>query len=473
MYHHELTAHHHPHSAQVDMTTGPIVSAVMLFALPIILGDVLQQLYTTVDTLVIGRYCDTTALAAVGTSTQPVEVVLCVFLGIGKGVSILVSQCIGAKNEKRVGQLCKASVFFVYACGIPVGVLGILCAPAILRFMQTPADTFAQAVAYTRIVFCGTLGNIGYNMNAGILRGMGDSRASLWFLLVSCITNIVLDFAFVAGLHMGVGGVALATSIAMLLSWGISIAYIRKKFPQLGFSVLPHRCAPQELEKIIVLGLPIGLNSSLFSFGHLAMQTFINAQGAVFMAATSVGGRVTNLTNVAVNALSSAALTFAGQNFGAGCRERLRRGAVSIPLASGAITLLCGLLMLRFRLSLLRLFDQDPDVLFYAQRYVLVLLLSQWVFAVFNAMVSCVNGVGRVKYTTAVNLLMLWAVRIPGAWLISRWMDGTWVMLSIPASFCFGLACMIGYYLASPGWKRLLRGSACREARHAAKEGLG
>lgn len=456
MYHHQLTTHHHPHSGKVDMTAGPIVRGVLLFALPIILGDVLQQLYTTVDTLVIGRWCSTTALAAVGTSSQPVEVVLCVFLGIGKGVSILVSQCVGAGDEKRVGRLCHTSVFFVYLCGIPVGILGILCAPVILRFMQAPADTLAEAVLYTRLVFVGTLGNIGYNMNAGILRGMGDSQASLWFLVVSCVTNIVLDLVFTAALGWGVAGVAMATAAAMMLSWAISIVYLRKKFPELGFPVLPGRCDTKELKRIVLLGLPIGLNSSLFSFGHMAMQTFINAQGAVFMAATSVGGRVTNLTNVAVNALSGAALTFAGQNFGAGNTDRLRRGALLIPAASGAITLACGLLMLRFQLPLLRLFNSDPNVLYYARRYVQVLLLSQWVFAIFSGMTNCVNGVGRVRYTTAVNLLMLWAVRIPGAWLISKWFDGTWVMASIPVSFVFGLVCMIGYYLFSPSWKATL-----------------
>ncbi len=461
---HLFTVHHHPHPPKVDMTAGPIVSAVFLFALPIVLGDILQQLYTTVDTLVIGRFCETTALAAVGTSSQPVEVVLCLFLGIGKGVSILVSQCAGARDEARVRSLCRTSITFVYLCGIPVGIVGILCAPAILHFMEVPPDTFAQALTYTRIVFCGTLGNVGYNMNAGILRGMGDSRASLWFLVVSCVTNVVLDLALVAGAGMGVGGVALATAAAMMLSWGISIVYIRRRFPELGFTFLPRRCPGRELEKIVALGLPIGINSSLYSFGHLAMQTFINAQGAVFMAATSVGGRVTGLTNVALNALSSAATTFSGQNYGAGDLARLRRGALRIPLASGAVTLGCGLVLIGLRMPILRLFNSDPAVLYYAERYVLLLLLFQWVYAVFNGMTCYVNGVGMVRYTTVVNLLMLWAVRIPAAAVIARCFDGTWVMAGVPISFCFGLACMAGYYLLSPAWKKLLRGPAANAA---------
>ena len=457
MNHHELTLRSRPHSHKIDMATGPIMRGVLLFALPIILGDILQQLYTTVDTLVIGRYCDYTALAAVGTSAQPVEVVLCLFLGIGKGVSILVSQYEGAQDESRIKELCHTAVSFVYLCGVPVGIVGILCTPAILRFMNVPDDAFAPALTYTRLVLCGTLGNIGYNMNAGILRGMGDSKASLLFLIVSCITNIVLDLVFVAGLGMDAGGVAMATSIAMVLSWLISIVYIRKRFPELGFTFLPGRCSMEEMKKIVSLGLPVGFNSSLYSFGHLAMQSFINAQGAIFMAATSVGGRVLNLTNVAMNALSSAGTTFSGQNYGAKNYERLRQGAVRIPITSGMITLGCGMLLILVRMPVLRLFNSDPAVLYYANRYVLLLLLFQWVFAIFNGMTCYVNGLGMVRYTMVVNLLMLWAVRIPAAYLIDRFFDGTWVMAGIPISFCFGLLCMTGFYLLSPAWKRILQ----------------
>lgn len=454
---HSLTAHHHPQNRKIDMTTGPIMRSVLLFALPIILGDILQQLYTTVDTLVIGRYCDYTSLAAVGTSAQPVEVMLCLFLGIGKGVSILVSQYEGAHDEDKIKELCHTAISFVYLCGIPAGIIGILCTPAILRFMNVPADAFAPALTYTRLVFCGTLGNIGYNMNASILRGMGDSKASLWFLIVSCIANIVLDLAFVVGLHMDAGGVALATSIAMILSWIISIVYIQRRFPELGFTFLPGRCSAGEFRKIVGLGLPIGLNSSLYSFGHLAMQSFINMQGAVFMAATSVGGRLTGLTNIAINALSSSATTFSGQNYGAKNYERLRQGSLRIPVASGIITLGCGVFLTLIRMPILRLFGSDPAVLYYAERYVLLLFLSHWVFAIFNGMTCYVNGIGMVRYTTMVNLLMLWAVRIPVAYLISRYFDGTWVMAGIPISFCFGLLCMIGFYLLSPAWKRILQ----------------
>ncbi len=296
-------------------------------------------MYPTVDTRVIGHYCGETSLAAVGTSSQPVEVLLCVFLGIGTGVSILISQYAGAMDVTKMRRAVDTATFFVFVCGIPLCVIGYFAAPLILGWMGAPADTWDAAVAYTRIVFFGALGNIGYNMNAGILRGMGDSKASLWFLVVSCITNIVLDLVFVAGLSMDAGGAALSTTLAMYLSWMISIVYIRKKFPDLELSYFPKGVDLKELKQIVMIGLPIGLNNSLYSLGHVAIQTLVNAQGSVFMAGNSVAGRVTGLTNIAITALSSAATTFSGQNFGAKNFDRLRQGYIRIPEISGIVTL--------------------------------------------------------------------------------------------------------------------------------------
>ena len=158
---------------KIDMTTGHIMKNIILFAIPIIIGNVLQQLYTTVDALVIGKYCGDTSLAAVGTSSQPVEVLLCVFLGIGTGVSILISQYAGAKESDKVVSICGTSITFIYIIGIPVGILGWFAAPYILEFMNVPQNVWDAALIYTRLVFLGTLGNLGYNMNAGILRGLG------------------------------------------------------------------------------------------------------------------------------------------------------------------------------------------------------------------------------------------------------------------------------------------------------------
>ncbi|MBR0386290.1 MAG: MATE family efflux transporter [Clostridia bacterium] len=441
---------------RIDMTEGPIMRNILLFALPLVLGNILQQLYTTVDTLVIGAFCGTTSLAAVGTSAQPVEVVLCVFLGLGTGTSILISQYIGAGNRNKTLEICGTSVAFVWVCGIAVGGLGMLAAPGILRLMQVPEDTLPLATLYVRIVLAGSLGNIGYNMNAGILRGMGNSTASLAFLLVSCVVNIALDVTMVAGFGMDVAGAALATSAAMFFSWGFSIHYIRKHYPELSFPLFTLRISQEHIRAILRIGLPIGLNNSLYSLGHMAMQTLVNSQGSIFMAGQAVAGRITGMANIAVSGMSSAATTFSGQNYGAGRYDRLRRGRWVIPAAAGAITLTSCLLFLAGRTPLLRLFSSDPQVLFYANRYVSVQLLSLWMFSVFNAMLCLVNGAGLVRYTTIVNLLMLWAIRIPSAYAIRTFFDGTWIMLCFPISFLFGMLCMTGYNLFSREWREIL-----------------
>ncbi len=446
---------------KIDMTRGPIMPSIMFFALPMIAGNILQYLYTTVDTLVIGNFCDHTAIAAVGTSSQPIEVLLCVFLGIGTGVSILISQHAGARDLTGIRNACKTAVSFVYMCGIPVSILGFFATPLILKIMGVPQDVWDNALLYTRIVLISATGNIGYNMNAGILRGVGDSRASLGFLAVSCVVNVVLDLILVAVFGMGVPGVAIATGTAMSLSWIVSIIYIRRKYPEFLFTFLPKGIVRKELGKIIRLGLPIGLNNSLFSLGHMALQTLINSQGSAFMAGWSVAGRVTGIANMAITGISAAATTYSGQNFGAGRIDRLREGRLMIPFASGAITLFFGLFFILVRMPILSLFTKDREVLLFAGRNVMIMLSCQWMYAVFNVISCIINGTGRVKYTTVINLLMLWAVRIPAAILISLFWDSRLIMLCFPVSFGFGLLCMLAYYAFSPSWKALMeRGSA-------------
>ena len=439
---------------KVDMTQGSIMKRVLLFALPICVGNVLQQLYGTVDTLVIGNFCGSVSLAAVGTSSPPVEILLCVFLGLGTGVSILVSQFTGSGDMESLKEIGATAISFLFLCSIPLTIIGQFAGPAVLRFMQVPDDTWELANAYISIIFFGTLGNMGYNMNAGILRGMGDSNASLLFLIVSCAVNIVLDLVFVAGLGMDVAGAAWATTIAMYCSWLFSIVYIRKKYPEFCFTYLPHRMNKRMLGSIVAIGLPLGLNSSIYSVGHILMQSLINLQGSIFIAACSVSSKVTGIANVAITSLSSAATTFSGQNLGAENYVYLKKGGIQIPLFSGLITCIAGLLVTFWCRPLLEFFTRDAAVLDIAVRYIRIVLPFTWAYAVFNGIICFVNGMGEVRFPTVVNLLMLWAVRIPCAWLITWYIDGGYVMACLPISFVFGMCCMFSYFF-SKNWKKI------------------
>lgn len=437
---------------RIDMTNGPIIRQALIFALPIVLGNILQQLYSTVDTLVVGNYCGAESLAAVGTSSQPIEMFLCLFMGVGTGISILVSQYTGSGDERRRRLAVQNAVVFLYLCAIPLTVLGVVLGPLLLKIMQVPPEAEAYAVSYVRILFLGTLGNLGYNINAGILRGVGDSRATLRFLLISCVVNIVLDLLFVVWLHMDVTGVAIATIISMFVSWIFSIFYIRRRHPELGFIILPLQADRAMLAEILHIGFPLGLNSSLYSVGHFVMQVLVNGQGVVFAAACSVGGKVNSIANVAIQALASSATAFSGQNHGAKNYNRLVRGAWRIPLFTGVLTFTAGMLVTAFAGPILSLFNDDPAVLAMAKRYVQVVLPFCWVYSVFTCIISFVNGMGLLRYSTTVNLVVLWVVRIPVAAAIAFFLDGTWVMAAIPISFWVGLILMLLFF-RSHQWK--------------------
>ena len=392
---------------RIDMTKGPIIRKALIFALPIVLGNILQQLYSTGDTLVVGNYCGAASLAAVGTSSQPIEMFLCLFMGMGNGISILVSQYTGSGDMAHQRLVVKNAVTFLYLCAVPLTVVGFFFGPLLLKIMNVPPEAWDLAVSYVQVLFLGTLGNLGYNVNAGILRGVGDSRATLRFLFISCEVNIALDLLFVVGLHMDVTGVAIATAIAMFVSWGASILYIRRRYPELGYTIIPRQADVSVLKEIFHIGYPLCLNSSLYSVGHFVMQVLVNSQGVVFAAACSVGGKVNSIANVAIQALAASATAFSGQNHGAKKYDRLVRGALRIPLFTGAVTCAAGLLVTLFARPILTLFNDDPDVLLMAQRYVQVVLPFCWMYSVFSCMISFVNGMGLLKYSTTVNLVVL------------------------------------------------------------------
>ncbi len=439
---------------KIDMTQGSIAKLTILFALPLCLGAILQNFYSLVDTIVVGNFCGAKSIAAVGTSAQPIEILLCVFLGIGGGVSILIAQATGKRDLDLVKHLCSTAVSFLYLTALPLTVIGLFFCPFILRLMQVPEDTLPLANTYIRLVLSSTLGLMGYNLNAGILRGMGDSQSSLIFLLSSCFINVFLDVFFVAILHMNVFGVALATSIATYSSWILSIIYIKKHYPSVCFTVLPCSLDRKLLRQIIKIGLPLGLNSSLYSFGHTFMQAFINSQGANFIAGCTIGSKLIGLSTIAVVAFAQGASTFTAQNYGAQRYDRIKRGGIQIPLMNGLFAFCGNMLMLIFSPLIVRLFTSDPEVISNAIHYVKVVIPFSWCYAIFDSMLKVSNGLGKVKYSTIVNLLTLWAVRIPGAWVILKFFDGYYVMAAIPLSFVFGLCSMTLFYF-SKYWREI------------------
>ncbi len=242
--------------------------------------------------------------------------------------------------------------------------------------------------------------------------------------------------------------------MAIYISWVCSIWYIKKKYPKLSFTFFPRRINKKLLADIIRIGLPLGLNNSIYSVGHIFLQAFINMQGSIFIAGCSVASRVMSIANVAITSFSSAAATFSGQNIGAQNYHRLKKGARQIPFYSGLITATAGIVLTIFCPFVLQFFTKDAQTLSMAVRYIRVVLPFTWTYAVFNCIINFVNGIGEVKYPTVVNILMLWAVRIPSAYLIAQIIDGTYIMACYPISFIFGMFAMLAYFHTKK-WKEI------------------
>ncbi|MGI5990110.1 MAG: MATE family efflux transporter [Lachnospiraceae bacterium] len=452
---------------KLDMTQGPILRLVVLFALPIIGSNILQQLYTTVDTLIIGNFCGTLSIAAVGTSSQPVEIFLGVFMGIGSGVTILISRYTGSRDVRSVTNVVRASGTLTWIISIPTAVLGVLLVPSLFRLMQVPDSTFSLAVIYASIIFIGLPGNMGYNMNAGILRGLGDSGATFYFLLVSSVTNVILDIVFVAGLGLDVGGAAAATTISMYAAWAATILYIHRKYPDIGFQVLPCRPDKKAVRSILAYGLPLGLNNSLYSIGHVALQSAVNLQGADFMAGASIAGKISSLIGITLNSFSSAMSTFTGQNAGADNPERIVRGARSIILVSSAVTISISAVLYFLSGPLAGLFTDDATVTHWAVLCLHLQLPFHWCYGVLNCIINLANGLGRVKFSTFISLFMLWAVRIPVSWMIALFGDGHYVSAGVSISFVAGMFVALLFF-RSRTWKSIqarAKGSVLEESR--------
>lgn len=446
--------------AALDMTRGKAAGLMIRFAVPLLIGNLFQQLYNIVDSAVVGNYVGYAALSAVGTCSVPLQVMIAVFLGIGTGATILISQLCGAEDRAALRQAARTANAFLLICAVPLTVLGYFGAGPLLRLIDVPADAFGMARTYLSVLFLGTVANLGYNLNAGILRGMGDSRSPLLFLVVSSLLNVGLDLLFVAVFGWGVAGVAWATVAAQACSWALSIFWIRRYSPELDMPVVSLRMERPLLRRMLGLGLPLGLNNSIDALGHLILQVLINRQGTVFMAGYTAANRIDALIYYTLVAFGAAGTTFAGQNIGALRRDdtperrrRIDRGLWTILgitlcayLALAAFILPCG----RWLISL---FNSDPQVIAAGYMRLRWLVPFYWMYCCFYLFCSYLSGAGMVKMPTVANLLVFWLARLPAAWLLTRAFGANYLHACFPISWLFGMV-FTGIYYFRGNWKK-------------------
>lgn len=360
-------------SRSSDMTQGVIWKQLFSFAAPMLLGLIFQQMYNTVDSIVVGNYVSSQALAAVGTTGPLINTLLGFFNGFSTGATVVIARAYGARDRKAVHDAVHTTIFTTLLLSILFTFLGMYLTPYLLRMMKTPDDMLSEASTYLRIYFMGVSGLMFYNMGAGILRAIGDSRRPLYFLIFSAIVNTTGDLIFVLVFHMGVAGVAYATILAQALS-AMLVLYVlaRSDGPyKLFFRHL--RITPPVLRQIIGIGLPTALQGAITAFSNVFVQSYINAFGSDCAAGWSIYSKLDQFALLPQQSLSAANTTFVGQNLGAGNIQRAKRGTRIALLMAGICTCSLMIPLMSFARPLLSLFNQKAEVLTYGAMFV------QWI----------------------------------------------------------------------------------------------
>jgi len=355
-----------------SITTGPITAQLLLFFFPILLGTFFQQLYNTVDTIIVGNFVGTnTALAAVGGATgQLVNLFVGFFIGLSSGCGVIISQYYGARDQNAVSKSVHTALAFSLLSGVVIMVLGLLLTDFSLRAMSLPEEIMPEATAYLRIFFLGMIPNLFYNMGAAVLRAIGDSKRPLYFLILSCLCNIVLDLIFVAYLRLGVSGAALATILSQLASAVMVLFVLLRTKSDVRLIPSQLRLETFWLKKMIYVGLPAGLQSTMYTVSNIIVQATINSFGTNTIAAVTAYGKMDVIFWMVINAFGIAITTCVGQNYGAGKTERAFRGfRAALLLAAIGTLLLSGIIWL-FGMNFLLFFTKDPDVLAICNRLI-------------------------------------------------------------------------------------------------------
>lgn len=351
-------------SVQNQITEGVIWKQLLLFFFPILFGTFFQQLYNTVDAIIVGRFVGKEGLAAVGGSAAMIiNLLVGFFIGLSSGATVIISQFYGARRQAKVSQAVHTAVAFSIAGGLVIMAVGLITAPAALRAMGTPEETMADSILYLRIYFLGLIGNLLYNMGAGILRAIGDSKRPLYFLIVGCMTNIVLDVVLVLFFRMGVAGAAWATILSQLAAAVLVIATLLKTDDMYRLNWREVRIHPDMLLRIIQIGLPAGLQSVMYSASNIIIQSSVNALGTNVVAAWTAYGKIDVIYWTIINAFGISITTFVGQNFGAGKLDRVYKGIrVCLGISAGA-TIFLSLLLYQFGQYIYLLFTTDAEVI--------------------------------------------------------------------------------------------------------------
>ncbi len=408
-----------------DMTTGNIILLLVQFSVPLIIGNLFQMMYNTVDSLVVGNFVGKEALAAVGSTTTIVNMLVFFFNGVSIGAGVVISRYYGAKEYDWLHTAVETTIFVTLVCGVLFTVVGVLMVHPMLLFMSTPDDVMDAATIYLRIYFAGMLGLLIYNMGSGILRAVGDTRRPLLFLIFTSIVNVILDLLFVLVFHAGIAGVAYATIISQFISAGMILVLLVRTKDVYRFSWKDLGCDLSVLKQIFTIGLPAGVQAVITSFSNVFVQSYINSFGSACMAGWSCYNKLDMFIMLPMQSMSQAATTFVGQNIGAGKNDRVNQGTVqSIALTVG-ITGVIAVFLFFFAAPATGIFTGDAEVIRYGAMFLQTNVFFMLLNCVNHTLAGALRGRGDSTGPMVIMLVNFALVRQIYLFVMTRFISNT------------------------------------------------
>ncbi len=402
------------------MTEGNIFKILLFFAIPLVLGNLLQQMYSTVDSIIVGNYVGSQALAAVSSSSMVVTVIISGCQGIAVGAGVVIAQCLGAKNRRNVFRSVHTSLAFSIVLGVILTVFCALLTKPIVESMNTPKDILDDSITYLFIYSFGLIFTIVYNMIAGILNASGNSKRSLLYLAYASVINVVLDLLFILVFNMGVAGAAIATNISQLIACLMSLNYVMTTKNECRVYLKAIRFHKQMLVRILRMGIPAGIQNTVICFSNVLIQASVNVFGYETIAGFGIYLKIDGFDILPLLSISLAVATFVGQNYGAGCVERIRKGIICGLILGVTFTAGIGIAMLIFYNPILRLFTSDEKAIYYAYLSILYFCPFYALVGVTQVFAGAIRGAGRSMVPMMVLLFSFFIFRI------------IWIMFVLP-----------------------------------------
>ncbi len=408
-------------SYEIDMCNGPLFGKILLFTLPLMLSGILQLLFNAADVVVVGRFAGNEALAAVGSTGSLTNLLVNLFIGLSVGANVLVARYYGGKQEEEVSQTVHTAILVSMTGGILLAAIGIAAARPLLLLMDTPENVIEHSVLYMRIYFLGMPVMLMFNFGSAILRAIGDTRRPLFYLSIAGVINVALNLFFVISLHMGVAGVALATVLSQCVSTMLIIRCLMKSEGCFRLCFNKLHINWDKFGKIAAIGLPAGIQGSLFSISNVLIQSSVNSFGSVAMAGNTAGSNVEGFVYTSMNSVHQTAVSFTGQNLGGKKYDRINKILIECLLFVTAIGLIMGNGAFFFGKQILGFYSSDPQVVSYGLQRMAVICTFYCICGIMDVFVGSIRGLGYAVMPMIVSLLGACAFRVIWIYTVFQW----------------------------------------------------